>query len=285
MPRRLPFNEAQARDAIAHSRCWAEALRLLGYRNAGGNWATLKKYAGVWNIPTDHFDSRSVVLEALARGRRNGSGIPLAEILVKDSTYSRNHLKNRLLEAGMKQRACELCGQGERWRGRRMSLILDHINGIPTDNRLENLRIVCPNCAATLDTHCGRNLPRERACAGCGRAFAPRTIRQRYCSLRCFNGTRMREAGKPSPSSTLGAPPPSRRTAERLSYEQLLREIQETSYVAVGRKYGVSDNSIRKWIRFYERERERTEQSGSSQTDAEPQDAAESQTPTQSAEA
>ena len=44
-----------------------------------------------------------------------------------------------------------------------MALILDHINGVPNDNRLENLRIVCPNCAATLDTHCGRkNLLRER---------------------------------------------------------------------------------------------------------------------------
>jgi hypothetical protein len=37
-----------------------------------------------------------------------------------------------------------------------MSLIIDHINGVGDDNRLENLQIVCPNCAATLDTHCGR---------------------------------------------------------------------------------------------------------------------------------
>ena len=49
-------------------------------------------------------------------------------------------------------RRCELCGQTESWRGRTMALILDHVNGVPTDNRLENLRIVCPNCAATLDT-------------------------------------------------------------------------------------------------------------------------------------
>lgn len=50
-----------------------------------------------------------------------------------------------------------MCGQGEEWNGKKMSLILDHINGVHNDNRLENLRIVCPNCNATLDTHCGKN--------------------------------------------------------------------------------------------------------------------------------
>jgi ribosomal protein S27AE len=65
-------------------------------------------------------------------------------------------LKERLFNEGLKDRQCEQCGQGELWRGRSMSLILDHINGIPDDNRIENLQIVCPNCAATLDTHCGR---------------------------------------------------------------------------------------------------------------------------------
>jgi hypothetical protein len=257
MPRRLPFNEEQARDAIGRARCWTEALRFLGYRNHGGNSNTLKKYAHLWSISVDHFDPQSVVAEALERGRRNRRGIPLETVLVKDSSYSRGHLKRRLFKEGIKQRRCELCGQGELWHGLRMSLILDHINGDGTDHRLENLRIVCANCAATFDTHCGRNLPRERRCVGCHATFAPRTIQQRYCSFRCFSVTRTRDAGKPSPSSTIGVPHEERRKVKRPPYDQLLREIEETSYVAVGRKYGVSDNAIRKWIRWCEREAER----------------------------
>ena len=155
-----------------------------------------------------------------------------------------------------------MCGQDEIWHGRPMALILDHINGIGNDHRIENLRIVCPNCAATLDTHCGRNLPRERECAGCGETFSPRHIRQRYCSLTCFNHTRDSTSsrnGAKSSRSSVGIPRPRKRKVERPPYEQLLREIEESSFVAVGRKYGVSDNAIRKWIVFYERERERLE--------------------------
>ena len=95
-------------------------------------------------------------------------------------------LKRRLLRAGLKQPICELCGQGETWRGNHMSLVLDHINGVPTDHRLENLRMVCPNCAATLETHCWRNSPRERVCPGCGQTFFPHSIGQRYCSQTCW---------------------------------------------------------------------------------------------------
>ena len=67
------------------------------------------------------------------------------------------YLKKRLYIEGLKKRECELCGQGEEWKGKKMSLILDHINGVHDDNRLINLRIVCPNCNATLETHAGKN--------------------------------------------------------------------------------------------------------------------------------
>lgn len=125
-------------------------------------------------------------------------------------------------------------------------MILDHINGVGDDNRLKNLRILCPNCAATLDTHCGRKNRREaveRRCRRCEKSFRPRDAVQAYCSREC--GSRHERSH---------APLPQLRRVERPPYEQLKREIEKTSYLAVGRKYGVSDNAIRKWMRWYERE-------------------------------
>jgi hypothetical protein len=238
------YSRSDAERAVSASLSYAEALRALGLCATGGNWRTLKIWIVRWGIATDHFDPRRAQRRALQRRPR-----PLDEILVEGSTYSRNHLKARLYREGLKERLCEICGQGELWQDRRMGLILDHINGVRDDNRLDNLRIVCPNCAATLDTHCGRKNRLEqvyRECLRCGHSFCPRYMRQRYCSREC--GTR-------SPRTNRGVPNPVARRAERPPYEELLREIAETSYVAVGRRYGVSDNAIRKWVRQYERER------------------------------
>lgn len=175
-----------------------------------------------------------------------------------NSTYARGKLKERLLAAGIKRAACELCGQQELWRGRRMSLVLDHINGISNDHRLENLRIVCPNCAATLETHCGRNLPRVRICPGCEKQFTPRTIRHRYCCQACW--------GTVAAVKYKGGSHPERRKVPRPSYDQLTTDVQGMSFVAIGPKYGVSDNAVRKWLRWYEHQCDtdgRTDEAGS----------------------
>lgn len=237
------FSEAEARAAIAASRSWTEALRRLGYCPTGANPRTLKTWAERWKISTDHFDPYAASLAGLRRGPKR----PLTEILIEGSTYSRSNLKQRLYEEGLKTPVCELCEQGEIWRGKRMGLILDHINGVRNDNRIENLRVVCPNCAATFDTHCGRkrrSTPRSRSCARCGKPFRPKYRDHRYCSRAC--GSRWDRAGKPRPGA---------RKAPRPPHEHLLREIREKGYSAAGRKYGVSDNAIRKWIREYERMR------------------------------
>ena len=126
-----------------------------------------------------------------------------------------------------------------------MGLILDHVNGVRDDHRLHNLRIVCPNCAATLDTHCGRKnrIERpERQCMRCATTFRARYPQQRYRSRAC--GIRYDRKGKANPAL---------RRVERPPYDKLLREIEATSYSAVGRRYGVTDNAIRKWLRQYER--------------------------------
>ena len=224
------------RAAVVASMSFAETLRRLELCPTGGNWKTLRRYSEERGISTEHFDPY-----ASSRGVK--TRIPLEDILVRDSTYSRNHLKERLYEEGVKRPVCEMCGQGPEWQGRPLGLILDHINGVRNDNRVENLRVVCPNCAATLDTHCGRkNRLEPRRCSRCQQEFQPRSARQRYCSRDC--GIRHTRKSGPRPST---------RKVQRPTYEQLLREITELGWSAVGRKYGVSDNAVRKWVRSYER--------------------------------
>jgi hypothetical protein len=241
VPRERSWTVEELREAVAQSTSLTDVLRALGLRPAGGNHANIRAWIKRLGFSTEHFVHRVVVPRSEPR--------PLEEVLVAGSTYPRRSVKQRLYSEGLKQRTCEMCGQGEDWNGRHMSLILDHINGVADDNRLENLRIVCPNCAATLDTHCGSNKRRvlvDRPCEICGATFRPRYAQQRFCSHTCAH---RRDRGVPKPAL---------RRVERPPYEQLIAEVKQVGFSATGRKYGVSDNAVRKWILAAERERDRT---------------------------
>jgi HNH endonuclease len=83
--------------------------------------------------------------------------IPLEVLLVSDRQQTcRVHLKNRLIRANLLTCVCQICGLTE-WRGQSIVLELDHINGKETDNRLENLRLLCPNCHSQTTTYCSKN--------------------------------------------------------------------------------------------------------------------------------
>lgn len=88
--RRLSYSEEQARQAIATSYSWAEALRKLGLCPSGGGWRVLRKYAGKWGISTEHFDPTRA-REAVGTKKR-----PIEELLVENSSCSRQNLKRRL---------------------------------------------------------------------------------------------------------------------------------------------------------------------------------------------
>lgn len=117
------------------------------------------------NLSTLKERARKLGVYSPNQGRRNESrpsqnvdrAIPLDEILRGEHpTYQTHKLRLRLFKTGVKEQRCEICSTSH-WNGQQLSLILDHINGINDDHRLENLRIVCPNCDSLLPTFCGRN--------------------------------------------------------------------------------------------------------------------------------
>jgi hypothetical protein len=139
---------------VRTSRSLAQALAKLGFKPQGGAQRTLKKRIEQMGLDTSHL---------LGEAWRRGSSVPvvpakpLRELLVDGRFMQTNHLKRRLIEEGVKEAKCSACGRGS-WNGRPIPLELDHINGRRDDNRLGNLRILCPNCHAQTDTYRGRNI-------------------------------------------------------------------------------------------------------------------------------
>lgn len=131
----------------------SDVARRSGYQPNGGVHRLLVGHIRRPDLGTSHFDGQAWARDRDFKGR---GAIPLDRILVTNSTY-RNvpKLRKRLIAAGLKPDRYEECGLRE-WRGRPLPLALDHINDDHTDNRLENLRILCPNCHALTDTWCAR---------------------------------------------------------------------------------------------------------------------------------
>jgi hypothetical protein len=141
-------------EIIKEVTSYSEALKMLHIARNSGNFTTLKKYIKAYNLDISHFRNENYLkIFNVNIGRK----IPLEECLVENSTYSRSKLKRRLFKEGLKKEECEICGQNNEWNGKYLIMILDHINGVNNDNRLENLRMVYPNCNYQLDTTGGRN--------------------------------------------------------------------------------------------------------------------------------
>lgn len=130
-------------------------------RRSKFDWVKIQKYydAGHGTRETQrHFSISSCSWQAAKRRgelvlRAPSDPLPLEELLVRGRQTGRTHLKRRLFAAGLLQERCYDCGIVE-WCGKPLSLHLDHINGVPDDNRLENLRLLCPNCHSQTPTFC-----------------------------------------------------------------------------------------------------------------------------------
>lgn len=156
--RRRSWSNDQLTDAVKESFSYRQVLQKIGLREAGGNYEQVKKYIKELGLKIDHFRGKAwnKGLKGIGTPR-----IPLEKILVKNSLYQSYKLKNRLFTTKLKPRHCEECGWAKKTNEGQLPLELDHINGDRHDNRLENLRILCPNCHSLKSTHRGRNISKE----------------------------------------------------------------------------------------------------------------------------
>ena len=137
------WTETQLRKAVANSRSIRETLAKLGLVPVGGNYRTITRHLKHLKIDTTHLKGR-----AWNKGLKvtTNPGRPLEEILKRGVYYQSFMLKGRLFRAGLKDQRCEECGWAEKTPDGYLPLEIHHVNGDPTDNRPENLQVLCPNC-------------------------------------------------------------------------------------------------------------------------------------------
>ena len=228
-------------------------LRKLGLKTSGGNNSFIKKKIINYEISINHFLGQGHMKGKVPKNKRTKVEF-IKDILKKEGKVGQSHkIKLKLYKFNLKEEKCEICNLENQWNGELISLHLDHINGINNDNRIENLRILCPNCHSQTKTYAGKKLRKhtkvkiKKATKVKIKKFTPVKIKK---CLECNKLINIKSTRCKSCQIT-------KRNAEKRDFilptkEELYKFLKDSNFLRVGKKYGVSDNAVRKWCKKYE---------------------------------
>lgn len=158
MRKKQIYTESDLIDATKKSLSYTQVVKRLGIPYCGSTHARIKKEISNLNIDVSHFTGMlwskgKTLLDDERLSDRNKN-----EIFVENSKFSKSYIRNLIKKKNLIEYSCQLCNNNGIWNDKKLNLQLDHINGISTDQRLENLRFLCPNCHSQTDNFGSKNI-------------------------------------------------------------------------------------------------------------------------------
>ena len=147
------LSDEQFVELLKKSSTISEVLFKLGYTVKGNSWgySQVKRRMDDLNLDYSIFKGKSAVMKITKL-----NNVKKEDILKENCRHQRTVLRRYVIKNNLIPYKCAICGCTE-WQGKTLSLELDHINGVNNDNRLENLRFLCPNCHSQTSTYGSRN--------------------------------------------------------------------------------------------------------------------------------
>ena len=150
----MKYTIQQLQDACKTSYSYRNVMKQLGIKEAGGNYKTIKNKIKANNIDITHFTGRGWNKELKFKPTKPKQ---LSEILIANSNYQSHRLRLRLIKENYFEHKCYNCNLTQ-WCDQPIPLELEHIDGDHSNNQIENLTLLCPNCHALTSTWRGRKL-------------------------------------------------------------------------------------------------------------------------------